>query len=184
MAWYDKYTSGQSGMWGQQYTPEEAIGIRGMEFEQRMKERKAQDKYDRKNARRERRRNRRPVSLMHVRRRKAARAARRKPRRQYWKGQAAVGGRNRMRMYTPEGVPKKYSRTGMTGGAPYFQSIFGTGYATPMTQAMQQGRYNAITAGMAGGGRGGRGGRGGGGRGGNWHWDRNAGGPIWAPNQR
>ena len=58
MAWYDKYVSGQAGMGGNQYTPEQAIGIRQMEFDQRMAERKATDKYERKMARKERIRNR------------------------------------------------------------------------------------------------------------------------------
>lgn len=205
MAWYDKYTSGQSGAWGQQYTPEEALEIRRMEFAQRMAERKATDKYDRKQARRDRIRNRPRGSFKskkrrahwnwladleqrspqaaayyrHTRQRKGAQRRWKSAQRQNrgYRQRSPVGGRNRSRLYTPEGKPKKYSRTGMTGGAPNFQSIFGTGYSTPMSQAMRLGRYRAINQALVGGRRGGGGG-------GNWHWDRNAGGPIWAPNQR
>ena len=162
MAWYDKYSSGQAGMWGPQYTPEQALGIRKMEFEQQMSERKTRDKYDRKSARKERRRTRKGVSLMHLRRKKAARRARaRGPKPAPYLQRSPVGGGNRSRMYTPEGKPKKYSRVGMTGGAPYFQSIFGTGYSTPMMRGAPLGRYNAISTALAGGGGGGGRGRGG-----------------------
>ena len=131
MAWYDKYASGQAGMGGTQYTPEEAVGIRRMEFAQQMDEQKEQDKYSRKMARKERRRTRKGVSLMHLRRKKAARQARaRGPKPAPYYQQSPVGGGNRSKLYTWDGKPIRHSQVGMSG-APQFTSLASAGYRSP-----------------------------------------------------
>lgn len=144
MAWYDKYTSGQASMMGgHRFTPEQALAIRKMEFEQQMKEQKERDKYIQKMERRERRRNRKPISKrMGPKKRASARVKR------PWKNTDAVAPPP---MYTYDGKPIRHHQVGMSG-APQFQNLAQMGFQSPQQMgfgtrptptAAQQRRINA-----------------------------------------
>lgn len=157
MAWYDKYASGQASLGGTQYTPEEALEIRRMEFEQQMAERKATDKYDRKMARKERIRNRPRGSFKSKRKRahwnwladleqRSPQAAayyrytqQRKGAQSRWKAAQKRRRRSRglqrsavaaPRRYTHDGKPIRHTKVGMSG-APQFMNLSQAGYGTP-----------------------------------------------------
>lgn len=126
MAWYDKYTSGQASMMGgQRFTPEQALAIRKMEFEQQMEEQKERDKYIQKMERRERRRNRKSIS-----KRMGPQKKRKRPKPAPYIQRSPVGGGNRNKLYTWDGKPIRQQQVGMSG-APQFQNLAQMGYMHP-----------------------------------------------------
>lgn len=121
MAWYTKYMKQE----------EDEIKKRQKAFEQEMRELKERDKYGQKMARKERVRTRKGVSLMHLRRKKAARQSRaRGPKPEPYYQRSPVGGGNRSKLYTWDGKPIRHSQVGMSG-APQFASLASAGYKSP-----------------------------------------------------